>query len=133
VTYDQVINELRRSCDREVEERDGREVAAWKLGARQQFLALLQRETRQKLLEIGAGTGVHGEFFQKCGLDVICTDLSPAMVKRCRERGLDPCAMGSLDLDLPDGSFDAVSAMNCLLHVPNVDVPRVLSRIRDLL
>jgi SAM-dependent methyltransferase len=116
-----------------VEERDGSEVAAWKLGERQQFLALLQRETHQKLLEIGAGTGVHGEFFQNCGLDVICTVLSPAMAKQCREKGLEAYAMDSLNLDLPDGSFDAVCAMNCLLHVPKVGLPRVLSRIRDLL
>ena len=30
-------------------------------------------------------------------------------------------------------SFDAVYALNCLLHVPNADLPEVLAAIRDVL
>jgi SAM-dependent methyltransferase len=41
--------------------------------------------------------------------------------------------MDFLNLDFPAGSFDAVFAMNCLLHVPNHDLPGVLAGIRAVL
>lgn len=55
------------------------------------------------------------------------------MVARCREKGLEAYEMGFLNLDFPPGSFDAVFAMNCLLHVPSSDLPQVLAVIRELL
>jgi SAM-dependent methyltransferase len=131
--YEQIIGELRQSYDRMVEERDKKELAAWKVEERQQFLSLLQKEGKKKLLEIGAGTGVHGKFFQDGGLKVICTDLSPEMVKRCRQKGLFAYDMDFLNLKFPVGSFEAVYAMNCLLHVSRRDLPRVLEAIRGLL
>ena len=85
------------------------------------------------MLEIGAGTGVHGKFFQDNGMQVVCTDLSPEMVKRCREKGLEAHEMDFLSLDFPPGSFEAVFAMNCLLHVPRSDLPAVLAIIQKLL
>jgi SAM-dependent methyltransferase len=131
--YEQIIDELRRSYDGMVEERDRKEIAAWKMEERQHFLSLLQKEGKKKLLEIGAGTGVHGKFFQDSGLEVICTDLSPEMVKRCRKKGLSAYAMDFLTLGFPDGSFEAVYALNCLLHVSKRDLPRVLGAVRGLL
>jgi SAM-dependent methyltransferase len=41
--------------------------------------------------------------------------------------------MDFLHLDFPAGSFDAVFAMNCLLHVPNHDLPAVLAAIQAVL
>lgn len=41
--------------------------------------------------------------------------------------------MDFLALDFAPSSFDAVYAMNSLLHVCNADLPRVLSAIRALL
>jgi SAM-dependent methyltransferase len=41
--------------------------------------------------------------------------------------------MDFLHLDFPAGSFDAVYALNCLLHVPNADLPEVLAAIRAVL
>jgi hypothetical protein len=42
------------------------------------------------------------------------------MVARCRDKGLDAQVMDFSQLNFPAQSFDAVHAMNCLLHVPNV-------------
>lgn len=131
--YSQVINDLRESYNRMVEERDKKEIVSWKMEERQQFLSLLQKENKENLLEIGAGTGVHGKFFQDNGLEVICTDLSPELVKRCQEKGLTAYTMDFLNLDFPDCSFDAVYALNCLLHVPQKDLPKVLKAIQALL
>ena len=86
-----------------------------------------------RLLEIGAGPGHDSAFFAGHGLQVVATDLSPAMVGFCRSKGLDAHVMDFLHLDFPAGSFDAVYALNCLLHVPNADLPEVLAAIRAVL
>ncbi len=41
--------------------------------------------------------------------------------------------MDFLHLDFPPESFDAVYALNCLLHVPNGDLPDILEVIRAVL
>jgi SAM-dependent methyltransferase len=59
--------------------------------------------------------------------------MSPAMVARCRDKGLDARVMDFSELDFEPASFDAVHAMNCLLHVPNTELPAVLSAIGRVL
>src|SRR5215469_10540854 len=81
------------------------------------------------MLEIGAGTGQDSLFFAGHDLDVIATDISAAMVARCRDKGLDARVMDFSQLDFPAESFDAVYAMNCLLHVPDAELPAVLRSI----
>jgi SAM-dependent methyltransferase len=72
-------------------------------------------------------------FFRDLGFDVVAVDLSPAMVSHCRAKGLDARVMDVLHLDFPPESFDAVYTLNCLLHVPNADLPAVLQSIRHVL
>ncbi|MHB8597356.1 MAG: class I SAM-dependent methyltransferase [Ktedonobacteraceae bacterium] len=132
--YQQVIANLRKSYNRkQAERRDQAEKEAWKVTEREQFLTLLQQEGKSNLLEIGAGTGADSLFFQENGLAVISTDLSSAMVNLCREKGLDAYVMDFLSLDFPAGSFDAIYALNCLLHVPTHDLSAVLQKLRILL
>jgi len=131
--YNQIITDLKTAYDQKVAERAARELVAWKATEREDFLALLKNEAKDQLLEIGAGTGLHGKFFQDNGLHVICTDLSPNMVVCCRQQGLQAYVMDFLNLDFPADSFDAVFAMNCLLHVPRSELTCVLAIIRDLL
>jgi SAM-dependent methyltransferase len=115
------------------EDRDRLPISAWKAEERQRFLSLLQEEGKQRLLEIGAGTGMHSKFFQNHGLEVTCTDLSPRNVALCREKGLTAHVMDFLNLEFPNRTFDAVYALNCLIHVPQDDLPRVLQAIRATL
>jgi SAM-dependent methyltransferase len=131
--YEQVKAELRRAYDQMVEERDAREVPEWKVAERDSFLALLQAEGKRRLLEIGAGPGRDSLFLQEQGLEVVSTDLSPENVARCRAKGLTAYEMDFLHLDFPDESFDAVYALNCLLHVPRADLPAVLQAIQRVL
>jgi len=84
------------------------------------------------LLEIGAGTGHHGKFFAEAGLDVVCTDASQAMVDACRAKGLVAQQADFLALER-DQSFDAVFAMNCLLHVPRADLPAAVRSVAGTL
>ncbi len=131
--YEDVIRSLRAAYDRQVEERERRVLPEWKAAERVRVLRLLQDEQKTRLLDIGAGTGVHGQFFQSQGLTVTCTDVSPQMVQACRAKGLTAFAMDFLSLGFPPESFDAIFAMNSLLHVPRADLPRILGDLRDLL
>ena len=111
--------------------RDERGKEQWKLAERQAFRDRLAPGAR--LLEIGAGTGQDSSYFQQEGLGVVAADLSAAMVERCRAKGIEAHVMDFLQLSFPAGSFDAVFAMNCLLHVPNHDLPAVLAVVRAIL
>lgn len=127
--YQQAMENLRLAHNEEsAKNRDLIEKEDWKIAERLYFLDLLRRESRQTLLEVGAGTGIDGLFFQSSRLCVICTDLSPAMVSRYREKGLEAYVM-----DFLHPSFDALYALSCLLHVPTGDLPAVLRRLRDIL
>ncbi len=131
--YEKVKTDLRQAYDSNATERDGYKIEAWKIRERDRFLALLLKSEKQHLLEIGAGPGHFSKFFQDRGLEVVCTDLSPGMVRLCRAKGLTAYEMDFLGLDFPPASFDAVFALNCLLHVPKAELPRVLESIRALL
>jgi SAM-dependent methyltransferase len=121
--YQEVTESLRTAYDGAVEHRDRTEKAPWKITERAGFLRRLRDEGCQRLLELGAGTGQDSVFFAGHGLQVVATDLSPKMVACCREKGLDARVMDLLHLDFPAESFDAVYTLNCLLHVPNADLP----------
>jgi SAM-dependent methyltransferase len=131
--YDQVMRDLLVAYNHSAEHRENSALAPWKLAERQQFLELLQSEDKQTLLEIGAGPGKDSKFFQDQGLTVTCTDLSPAMVRLCQAKGLNAYQMDFLNLDFAPATFDAIYALNCLLHVPKHDLPRVLAALRALL
>jgi SAM-dependent methyltransferase len=131
--YRQVRDDLRRAYDGAADRRDRKHKQPWKLDERAAFLRRLQQANCTRMLEIGAGAGQDSVFFAGHGLDVVATDISPAMVARCQDKGLDARVMDFSQLDFPAGSFDAVHAMNCLLHVPNAELPAVLRSIARVL
>jgi SAM-dependent methyltransferase len=132
--YDQIRAELRASYDAAgARYRDALDKPDWKLAERADFLRRLQQEKCRTLLEIGAGTGQDSLYFAAGGLEVTATDLSPDMVAACRAKGLRAVVMDIGAPAFPAGSFDAVHAMNCLLHVPNAELPRALAVIQRLL
>lgn len=131
IRYDDVLRPLREAYDGRAAWRDGRSKEPWKLAERQAFRDRLAPGAR--LLEVGAGTGQDSVYFQGEGLTVVAADLSPVMVEHCRAKGVEAHVMDFLHVDFPAGSFDAVFAMNCLLHVPNHDLPEVLATIRAVL
>lgn len=72
---------------------------------------------KQKLLEIGCGTGFFLQAFWEAGFDVTGIDASPAMLERCRTR-LGPRAdlhLGSAEhLPFADKEFDFVALITVL-------------------
>lgn len=107
--------------------------AEWKINERETFLNLLKQENKRSLLEIGAGAGTDSIYFKNNGIEVRCIDLSHEMIRYCKEKGLAAQVMDFYDLDFDDHSFDAVYALNCLLHVPKADIHRVFEEIKRVL
>ena len=61
------------------------------------------------------------------------TDLSSAMVKKCKEKNIQAYEMDFYNLSDLNEKFDCVWAMNTLLHVPKADLDNVLNEIRKVL
>ena len=106
--YGQVRDDLRRAYDGAADLRDRMDKQPWKLAERAAFLRRLQQANCKRMLEIGAGTGQDSVFFASHGVDVVATDMSPEMVARCRDKGLDARVMDFSEVDFPPESFDAV-------------------------
>lgn len=105
----------------------------WKRKERKRFLLYLEKEKKMTLLEIGSGTGVDSLYFQKNNLDVTATDISPEMVRFCKKKGLRAFVLDFYDIHRLKKKYDAVYALNCLLHVPKAEFERVLKKIKAVL
>ncbi|CAM3763890.1 class I SAM-dependent methyltransferase [Cohnella lubricantis] len=124
---------LKQAYNNHAEHRDRSGIEPWKWEERERFLLQAKQEGRESVLEIGAGPGRDSLYLQSQGLDVTSTDLSEEMIRLCREKGLRARVMDFYELDFPDASFDAVFALNCLLHVPKAKLDGVLREIRRVL
>ena len=129
MTYSEVTESLRNAYARSAAKRDQMIKHDWKLAERDAFLARLLNVGATRLLEVGAGTGQDALYFRDNGLDVVATDLTPEMVGRCVEKGLEAHVRDVMDLGFADASFDAVWTINCLLHVPTEALPPALAEI----
>ncbi|WP_238392669.1 GTP-binding protein [Paenibacillus antri] len=124
---------LKLSYDRHAEERDTGKLQDWKTIERERFVRALREAKAETLLEVGAGPGRDSLFFKDAGFRATSVDLSPEMVRLCRDKGLDAYEMDMSDLRFPDAAFDAVYALNCLLHIPKAELEHTLRGIRRVL
>ncbi len=131
--YSEIKKNLATAYDQQSYARDESPVQDWKVAEREVFLAHLQNEEKQTLLEVGAGPGKDGLFFQQQGLKTLSTDLSPESVRICRLKGLNAEVMSFDNLEIPDEEFDAVWALNCLLHIPKSELLSVLKEIKRVM
>lgn len=130
---EQIKSNLIESYNKNAAQREVQAIENWKVELRADFLSLIKEENKSSLLEIGPGAGKDSLFFQESGLEVKCIDLSPELVKLCQQKGLDAQVMDMTELSLPRESFDAVYALNSLLHIPKNDLPIVLKNIQNVL
>lgn len=124
---------LKASYNEQADSRNKVEIESWKVSELNSFIAALKNDRYQTVLDIGAGSGQHGKYLSDHSLDVTCIDLSPNMVETCRAKGLKAEVMDYYTLNFDAESFDAVWAMNTLLHVPKVSLPAVLKNIHTVL
>jgi len=124
---------LSKSYDIDSHRRANTKPVEWKLVEREEFLSKLISMDKKKLLEIGAGTGIDSIYFKENGIEVTSVDLSTEMIQYCKEKGLQAYVMDFYHLDFADNTFDAVYALNCLLHVPKNEIGDVLLGIRRIM
>lgn len=94
---------------------------------RRRALELLELKAGERVLIVGCGTGLDLPLLP-AGLDVTAIDLTPAMVRRARERapGIDIRVMDAQRLEFPDAMFDAA-----VLHLIVAVVPDPLACMRE--
>ena len=76
--------------------------------------------TGRDVLECGCGTGLLLERFRDFARTAKGIDLSPGMLAKARERGLDVSEGSVTELRFPDASFDVTCAFKVLAHVPQI-------------
>jgi cyclopropane fatty-acyl-phospholipid synthase-like methyltransferase len=124
---------LRQSYNNHACDREKNEMQEWKRQPRQKFLERIKEENKKTLLEIGAGTGRDSRFFLDNKLQVTAADLSAEMVKLCREKGINAYELDFFEIAQLNKKFDAIWAMNCLLHVEKAKLGIVLQGINNVL
>lgn len=81
----------------------------------------VERFARGKdLLEVGCGTGLLLRRFETFAKTAKGVDLSPGMLTRARERGLDVVEGSATALPFADAAFDVVCSFKVLAHVPDI-------------
>lgn len=128
-----VRENLKQSYNNFAHIREKKEMQEWKRKPREEFLKLVKEEDKLALLEVGAGHGRDSKYFKDNGLQVVAVDLSDEMVKLCCEKGIEAYELDFSELSMLDKTFDAVWAMNCLLHIEKKNICGVLQGIRDVL
>lgn len=90
----------------------------------------------QKILDLGAGTGViSNEMMHEHQLDVTAIDLSKEMIDLARENypDLKILKMDISKLEFSDSHFDGVFAMYSLIHIADPEIPQALKEIHRVL
>lgn len=72
------------------------------------------------VLEVGCGTGLILERLAKSARRAVGIDLSPGMLEKARERGLEVYEASATELPFDDASFDVTCAFKVLAHIPDV-------------
>jgi ubiquinone/menaquinone biosynthesis C-methylase UbiE len=77
--------------------------------------------TARDVLEVGCGTGLVLERITRFARSARGVDLSPGMLARARERGLDVLEGSATELPFADASFDVACSFKVLAHVPQIE------------
>src|SRR2546426_11782617 len=84
-----------------------------------------------RLLDVGCGTGAQTAAFAERGWSVTGVDVSAAMLRLARSRGLEVVQADASELPFPDGSFDTVVSM--WTHTDVDDFRAVVSEVARVL
>ncbi|MEM6463714.1 MAG: magnesium protoporphyrin IX methyltransferase [Pseudomonadota bacterium] len=87
-----------------------------------------------RVLDAGCGTGALSAALALRGAHVVGIDLSPALIEHAKQDMPEPLAGGSITLEVgdmlqPPGQFDAIVAMDSLIHYRTDDVLAALGTL----
>lgn len=97
----------------------------------QAFSALLKPGDR--VLDAGCGSGRDALALSRLGFQVTAMEASPKLAALARAHTGLPVQVMTFDQIVWRDAFDGVWACASLLHVPRVELPAVMTRIRDAL
>jgi ubiquinone/menaquinone biosynthesis C-methylase UbiE len=107
---------------------------------RQQLLSLARLTPEDRVLDIGAGTGLLALAAAPRVQHVTALDISPAMCRRLSAKAaelarpnVDVLVANATELPMPDGSADVVLSNYCFHHVSDADKRRGLGEIARVL
>jgi len=106
---------LRAAYDFDAPRRNTNVLDGWRVDVIDDFLERL--DPGASVLEMGAGAGQAARYVAEKGFRVTAMDLSPANVALATARGVEAQVGDFTNPDFHAGEFDAVFAMNSLLHV----------------
>jgi len=86
-----------------------------------------------RILDAGCGPGRDTREFLRRGYVVSAIDASSEMVRLCRENTGVPAVQLRMEEIEGQAIYDGVWARASLLHVPRIDLPDVMGRLRDVL
>lgn len=98
---------------------------------RERFAKLLSPGAR--VLDAGCGSGRDARVFHEMGFQVTAFDASPRLVALARAHTGLPVEVRTFQEVAWREAFDGLWASASLLHVPRVELPSILSRLRDAL
>lgn len=73
------------------------------------------------VLEVGCGTGLVLGRIREFARSAKGVDLSPGMLEKARERGLDVAEASATALPFEDESFDVTCSFKVLAHIPDIE------------
>jgi ubiquinone/menaquinone biosynthesis C-methylase UbiE len=73
------------------------------------------------VLEVGCGTGLVLERIRAFAGSARGLDLSPGMLEKAREKGLDVVEGSATELPFEDASFDVTCSFKVLAHIPDIE------------
>ena len=96
-------------------------------------LFLLAMGDERGILDLGSGPGRDSIYFKGKGFEPVAVDITPEMVRRCQDKGLEAYVMDAENLDFEDGSFGGVWAYTSLLHLEKEKFPKALDEVSRVL
>ncbi len=84
------------------------------------------------VIDIGAGTGCFAQWISNQGFSVLCLDITPEMIERCKQKGL-ATHLGSIQEFQSCQSFDVALALASLIHLRKQEVAPAIQKIAELL
>jgi len=103
----------------------------------QDALRVVLTQEKVRAVELGCGSGEASVFMAKCGLEVTAVDLIPAALERARQaavrEGVEVQWVCGDAFEFTAGEFDFMFDLQCWHVLREVDEPRVVAKMGELL
>lgn len=125
VPDERTIADLRSYYEREAELKRRGSPGPNRVRARDEYIELLRREDRRRVIDFGAGPGEDVVSFVEAGIACIGVDLAFGNAKLAADQELLVVHGSIAAPPFRAASFDAGWSMSTLMHVPEAEVPDV--------